>query len=194
VLRLLSPLSPSLPARFKEYQAAKAAGQLLLTTDDAVKAAARVLAAKIKAKEEVGIGGASGDDEDGDGAGGAGTKRGRASRQRGGSRRTEDAEAVGGNDDRAADDDLAPDEDLLAELKGELEDEDGSGDDRGGGGGGAHAPCGLSLFASQDVQIGNHGAYVAREDYEGQVGRAEGGLGAHRARSPLLPLPPPPHR
>lgn len=169
-------LPPSRAARFKEYQAAKAAGQLLLTTDDAAKAAARVLAAKVKAKEEVGVAGADGDDEEGDD--GVGVKRGRAARPRGGSKRggrSGEGDDDDDDDDVADDADLAPDADLLAELERELEghsdseegdgalaDAGGAGDDVAGGGAG-------SLFASQDVQIARHEHYIAQEAYEERV-------------------------
>lgn len=144
-----------------------------------------MLAAQIKAKEEVGVGAASGDDdEDGDSAGKAGSKRGRAARQRGGFKRDGDGEDDSGDEDAA--DDLAPDADLLAELKGELDDEE-PGDDRGGGGGGAHAPVGMSYLASHDVQIGNHGAYIEPEVYEEQVGRAEGERARCFALEPFRP-------
>ena len=143
-------------ARYDEYQKAKAQGKLLMSDDEVAVAAARELA-NAKANEM------NGDDSDSEDVP-SGTKRGRSAHG-------DEADIVPGVED--GDSDFTPDKELLQEIASELELE--SAADGGRPASGAHRrgdgriATGLDLFASQDVQIGHHNDYIAREDWEVQA-------------------------
>lgn len=148
-------------ARFKEYQAAKTRGQLLLSEDDVAAVAAQDLAAKRKVMEEAqgykDDGSDDGDDSDSaDIASRGGLKRGLAA----------------SNAKSGAEDDNDNSAEVLARELLEVEGVAGGklqADREAAGRVHRGAGLGSGLFASQDFELANHGDYVANEDWEGQV-------------------------